>query len=317
MTLPLSDHFNGKTFSNRDHANRSLLDLLRWRFGPPAARWPERVPLEPQPPPPDPRPREIVATWINHATFLLRTARGNFLTDPIFGERASPVAWAGPRRVHPPGLALAALPKIDFVLLSHDHYDHCHLASLREIAAQHDPVFLTPLRYRDLLAQVGITRVVELDWWQTHALGNGESVTFTPARHWSNRLGAPRNSRLWGGFVVESDERRFYFAGDTGYDAEMFREIRRRCGAPDVALLPIGAYEPRWFMSIAHMNPAEAVAAHRDLEAKLSVAMHWGCWQLTDEAREAPVHALVEALEAAKVEPSHFRVLAPGATLVA
>jgi len=254
--------------------------LLKWKlFGRPS-RWPNAVPFTPAPTPPMPRADEIVTTWIGHATFLLQTTRGNFLIDPVFSQRASPVQWAGPRRVQPPGLALEALPRIDAVLLSHDHYDHCDAPSLRRLAAAHDPVFIAPLRHRDLLTGAGARKIVELDWWESHAFAPDVSIALTPSQHWSNRFGTPRNHRLWGGFFLTfgaaAAVKRVWFVGDTGYDAESFRAIARRCGSPDLALIPIGAYEPRWFMEPMHMNPTEAVATHRDVGAKRSIAMHWG-----------------------------------------
>lgn len=320
MTPPPADHFNGKTdAASGAPVGGRFLDVLRWKFTSRPARWPAQVSLAPQPPPPAPRGSGLVATWIGHSTFLLQTAQGNFLTDPVFSERASPLQWLGPRRAHPPGLAFEALPRIDAVLLSHDHYDHCDEHTLRRLAERHDPLFLAPLRQADLLRECGARRIAELDLWETHALGPSSSVTLTPARHWSNRLGSPRNYRLWGGFALAlgpaESARRVWFAGDTGYDAALFREIGRRTGAPDLALIPIGAYEPRWFMAPMHMNPADAVQAHRDVGARLSLGMHWGTFQLTDEAREAPLHALVAARTAAGLSESAFKVVAPGASV--
>jgi L-ascorbate metabolism protein UlaG (beta-lactamase superfamily) len=236
----------------------------------------------------------------------------NLLFDPVFSERASPVSWTGPQRVHPPGIALDALPPIDAVLLSHDHYDHCDLPSLRALAQAHDAVFIAPLRNADLMAKAGARRIIELDWWQGHSLGADISVTLTPSKHWSNRFGTPRNHRLWGGFSVEAGPRSVWFVGDSGYDAEIFREVRQRCGPPDLALVPIGAYEPRWFMEPMHMNPAEAVQLHLDVGARLSVGMHWGTFQLTDEGRDEPVEALATARAASGVSQEAFRVVAPG-----
>jgi L-ascorbate metabolism protein UlaG (beta-lactamase superfamily) len=348
MTPLRSDHFNGKTFFQAHHNDAvRRRDFWRWRLTAKPRPWPAQVALASQAPPPAPHGSEVVVTWIGHATFLLQTAQGNFLTDPVFSERASPLTWLGPRRAHAPGLAFDALPKIDAVLLSHDHYDHCDMASLRALAARHDPVFITPLRNGDLLTSAGGRKIVELDWWQTHALNSGAAITVTPSKHWSNRLGTPRNHRLWGGFFlefsildsrfsiestntesapmpeienreskIENSHRRVWFVGDTGYDADIFRRVRERCGAPDLALVPIGAYEPRWFMAPMHMNPAEAVQLHRDVGARLSLGMHWGTFQLTDEGRDEPREALVAARAAAGLNEEAFRIVAPGETIV-
>ena len=291
--------------------------MLRWKLTSRAARWPKSVELAPQPPPPSASAETIVVTWINHATFLLQTSRGNFLTDPVFSERVSPVSWAGPKRVHRPGLAFEALPKIDGVLLSHDHFDHCDLPTLRRLAATHAPQMVAPLGHRELLQGAGLTRVVELDWWEAHDWDSGSTTTLTPARHWCRRRIGGTNQRLWGGFFLQTKTRALDFTGDSGYDPGLFPMIKQRLGSPDLALIPIGAYEPRWFMRSAHMNPAEAVQVHCDLGAKTSVAMHWGTWQLTDEAREAPPRALAQALADAQVAASTFRILAPGESLIA
>lgn len=319
MTLPPSDHFNGKTFfqTHHDHAVRRR-DFWRWKLTAKRKSWPRPVPAHPQPAPPQPQGDEIVATWIGHASFLIQSRRANLLIDPVFSERASPVTWAGPRRAVPPGIALAALPRIDAVLISHDHYDHCDLATLRTLAREHDAVFVAPLRHHNLLAAAGARRVIELDWWQTHVL-HEVATTLTPSQHWSNRLGTPRNHRLWGGFYLTlhgRSIRRVWFAGDTGYDAAIFHAIAQRCGSPDLALIPIGAYEPRWFMAPMHVNPAEAVQIHRDIGARVSVGMHWGTFQLTDEGRDEPVNALVAARHAAGIPAENFRTLAPGGSLV-
>ena len=317
MTPPGSDHFNGKTFFNPGSpSERGLLDVLRWQLTSRRPRWPRWVEVAPQTPPPAPRDEAIAVTWINHATFLLQTAQQCLLTDPIFSERCSPVRWAGPRRVHAPGVAFAALPKIDVVLLSHDHYDHCDGPTLRRLAREHQPLFIAPLGHHTLLARAGAARIVELDWWQAHSPAADFTVTLTPARHWSRRLPGGTNRRLWGGFFLHTAQRRVWFAGDSGYDGALFREIGQRCGAPDLALLPIGAYEPRWFMQPAHMNPEEAVRAHRDSGARQSLAMHWGAFQLTDEGRDAPVQALELARRAAGVSAGEFSAPDPGASVI-
>jgi L-ascorbate metabolism protein UlaG (beta-lactamase superfamily) len=317
MTPPVSDHFNGKTFFNPGpRVDRGLRDVLRWKFTSKPARWPAWVEIAPQlPPPPPSRLGGMTATWVNHSTFLLQTAQHALLTDPVFSKRVSPVSWAGPSRVHAPGLTFESLPKIDTVLLSHDHYDHCDLPSLRRLARRDQPLFVAPLGHHALLAGAGAKHIVELDWWQTHTIAPELMVTLTPSRHWCRRSPGNTNRRLWGGFYLKTTARSVWFVGDSGYDETLFRETGRRCGAPDLALIPIGAYEPRWFMQPAHMNPAEAVRTHLDCGARVSVAMHWGTFQLTDEAREAPPQALAEAREAAGVAAEQFRVLVPGESL--
>ncbi len=318
MSFPPSDHFNGKTFFNPRHENRTWLDVLRWRRTSRPTPWPAHVPLTPQPSPPSPRDDQCVFTAIGHATFLVQTSDTTLLTDPHFSDICGPLNRFGPRRVQPPGLPLTQLPRIDIILLSHDHYDHCDIPTLRALARTHDPLVITPLANAPLVRRAGLRRIVELDWWQSHTPVHlpALEITLTPARHWSNRLSGTRNARLWGGFFVRHRTRTWWFAGDTGYDPTLFLDIRRRLGPPDLALIPIGAYEPRWFMAAQHCNPAEAVQIHRDTGARQSVGMHWGTWQLTDEGRDEPIHALAAARDAATLPPQAFRTLEAGASLV-
>jgi L-ascorbate metabolism protein UlaG (beta-lactamase superfamily) len=320
MRPPASDHFNGKTFHQPgSHPERLFRDFLRWRFTSRPTQWPKSVAVATQAPPPAPRGNEVVATWLGHATYLVQTTSGNFLFDPVFSNRVSPFTWIGPHRVHPVPIPLSALPEINAVCLSHDHYDHCDSASLRQLAERFRPTFIAPLRHHDLLSRVGAQDIVELDWWETTRLRSGAEITLTPTKHWSNRFGTPRNHRLWGGFYVRvgSPRRTIWFVGDSGYDRDLFHQVRSRGGAPDLALVPIGAYEPRWFMAPMHMNPAEAVQLHIDSGARLSLAMHWGTFQLTDESRDAPLAALAEAKLTGGIPPDAFRVLAPGESIVA
>jgi L-ascorbate metabolism protein UlaG (beta-lactamase superfamily) len=312
MTLPVSDHFNGKTFFNPGGQSvRGLLDVLKWKMSSRATPWPANIVVVPQPVPTAPD-AGVSATWVGHATFVLRTAEAVILTDPVFSAVAGPGGVLGPRRAMDPGVGFEALPRVDLVLLSHDHYDHCDVPTLRRLARRDDPLVVAPLGHRALLARAGMKRIVELDWWQTLAASTGLEVTLVPSRHWSRRTPWGTNKRLWGGFMVRTAGRLVYFVGDSGYDPALFVEIGRRCGAPDLAMIPIGAYEPRWFMASAHMNPEEAVRVHRDVGAQCSIAMHWGTFQLTDEGREDPVRALGAARGAA----DDFRVLEPGASLI-
>jgi L-ascorbate metabolism protein UlaG (beta-lactamase superfamily) len=311
-----SDHFDGKRFFNPSGIGlRSFRDFLRWQFSREKAVWPEWIADEARPLPPAPvRAGEVGATFIGHATFLLRLAGFAVLTDPIFSLRASPFASLGPKRVRAPAFSLNALPKIDAVCLSHNHYDHMDLPSLRALQARSNPVIVTGIGNGAYLASRGITNVSELDWWESAEPLTGLRITYVPAQHWSRRRFWDTNHMLWGGHMVEAHGARVYFSGDTGYPAQ-FREIGQRCGAPDIALLPIGGYEPRWFMAPQHMNPEEAVRAHLDLGALLSIAMHFATFHLTDEAFGAPEAALAAARAQLGVAESTFRVPVFGETI--
>lgn len=318
MTGPASDHFNGKRFFNPgDSEGRGWGDLLRWKLTSRPVPWPERIDLTPRPPPAAPK-SGVAATWIGQSTFLLQSPQGNFLTDPIYSRRASPLPWFGPARAIPPAIPFDLLPRIDAVLLSHDHFDHCDLPTLRRIRRAFSPVVIAPLGHADLLKSAGAAAsVVELDWWQSHRLPGGAEVELVPARHWCRRSPSGDNLRLWGGFVLRAGDRTVYFAGDSGYDEGLFLEIRRRRGEPDLALLPIGAYEPRWFMKEAHMDPGEAVGVHRLVGARRSIAMHWGTFQLADEGRDDPPRRLQEALKEAGIPPGKFAAIEPGESVFA
>ena len=272
-------------------------------------RWPSGIPVEPRRPP-TVRPDDVAVTFVGHATFLIQTASTNLLTDPVYAERASPVSFAGPRRVRAPGVRFDDLPAISLVLLSHNHYDHCDLGTLRAIDRRFGPRLVTPIGNGRLLRSAGIRQVEEIDWWQ-HANTAPLTITLTPAQHFSARGMLDRNRALWGGFLIEAAGRRIFFAADSGYGPH-FREIAARLGPFDLALLPIGAYEPRWFMKDIHMNPGEAVQAHLDLGARHSIAMHFGTFQLTPEGIDEPVRELTKALRDRGVPPERFRALGVG-----
>jgi L-ascorbate metabolism protein UlaG (beta-lactamase superfamily) len=312
-----SDHFDGEAFRNLDpaaSAGKSFGEFLRWQRTSRATPWPTWV--ENIATPQLPRrlgARELALTFVNHITFLLQFRGLNLLSDPVYSERASPVPWSGPKRVRAPGLAFDALPRIDVVLVSHNHYDHLDLDTLQRLEWAHRPLVLTGLGNRAFLEEHGLARVREFDWWEGTAHGPA-TFTYTPAQHWSGRGLAGRNRTLWGGFVIEVGGVRVYFAGDTGY-ARHFRDIRARFGEVDLALLPIGAYEPRWFMRDQHMDPEEAMRAHLDLGAHTSVGTHFGCFQLTDEGIDDPLHALEAARHRHGVSDRRFRTLETGETL--
>lgn len=337
---PSKKHHRVGGFQNNDDSFRpkSLREVLRWRW----QAWRTGAPY------PSITPIPIVAaeldfihanakaglamqpamTWIGHITVLAQFGGLNVLTDPVFSERCSPVQWAGPKRQTPPGLSLAQLPRIDVVLLSHSHYDHLDEPSVRALAAQAGvpPLFVAPLGLKPWLAQRGIHHAVELDWWDEHVIDAQAhsarlSITLTPAHHWSARSPTDAMRTLWGGFAVRAPDCHLFFAGDTAYSSD-FVDIRKHfasaqapeLGGFDMALLPIGAYEPRWFMKDQHCNPAEAVQIFKDLDAKRALAVHWGTFQLTDEALDEPPRALAQALQAQGISDQVFQVLAIGQT---
>ena len=304
-----SDHFDGRRFFNPNGANGQPFWMVPRMLLTPRTSWPREVPVEPRRPPP-PRPNDVGVTFVGHATFLIQVGGSNILIDPVYSERASPLSFAGPRRARAPGVRFDDLPPISLVLLSHNHYDHCDLKTLGRLERRFHPPAVTPLGNGRLLRSAGVRQVEELDWWET-ASTPPVPVTLTPAQHFSARGPFDRNRALWGGFLIEAGGYRILFAGDTGYGPH-FREIAARLAPIDLALLPIGAYEPRWFMKDIHTNPAEAVQAHLDLAARQSIAMHFGTFQLTPEGIDDPVRELANALRERGVPAEHFRTVEVG-----
>ena len=311
---PASDHFDGLRFFNPDHAetDRGFRDLLRWRLNEKRATWSRPAPV--QPAVPDARIAGLQATIVGHASVLIQAGGLNVLTDPVWSQRASPFPFAGPRRVWAPGIAFDALPPIDVVLLSHNHYDHMDVATLRRLHAEHRPLIVTPLGNDAILRRaIPDVRVTAGDWWDRIDIGKGGEVTIVPAYHWSARTGRDRRMALWSGFMLRTNGGLAYFAGDTGYgDGRIFREMRQRVGRPDLALIPIGAYAPRWFMKAQHTDPHEAVLIMEDMEAGRAVGIHWGVFQLTDERREEPPELLLDGLARRGIAEGLFPAGEPG-----
>ena len=278
----------------------------------PRTPWPAHVD-QPARRPPALDAAAAAVTFISHSTFLIQTPVANILTDPMYSQRAGPFNRFGPRRVRQPAVRFEDLPPISTVLLSHNHYDHCDVRTLRLLAKRFDPIVVTPLGNAALVRTAGIRRVEEIDWWQ-QAKTSALTVTLTPAHHFSARTPWDRNRALWGGFMLSAADARIFFAGDTAY-GPFFRDIRQRLGPIDLALLPIGAYEPRWFMQSVHMNPAEAVQAHLDLDPSESVGMHFGTFQLTIEGIDEPLRALDDARRARDVPASRFRTIEFGESI--
>ena len=268
--------------------------------------------LDPAAQPDSPTGRQV--TWIGHSTLLVSINGQHILTDPIFIGRASPFSFIGPKRAGKPAMEITELPPIDAVVISHNHYDHLSLPSLKALY-QHQPDvhYFVPLGLSRLLQKVGITNITELDWWQS-ATHNGIEFTAAPVQHWSSRSSFDRNQTLWGGWMVKWPHFSFYFAGDTGYSGD-FIQTREKLGTPDLAAIPIGAYNPREFMKASHVNPEEAVQIFKDLMPEQAIAIHWGTFKLTLEPLQEPPLRLTAALEKAGIEATRFLALTHGQKL--
>ena len=310
---PPGDHFDGLRFFNPGEptTDRSLGDIIRWRRTARRADWPSEVAVTSATP--AAREEGCRVTMIGHATLLVQVGGLNILTDPLWSRRASPVQFAGPKRVTAPGVALDDLPPIDAILLSHNHYDHLDVATLKALHAAHRPLIVTPLGNEAIVRRhVPKARIATGDWWDTIAIAPGAAAHIVPANHWSARGLRDRRMALWGGFVLEVGGTTVYFAGDTGYGTgAIFNSMRARFGPIDVALLPIGAYDPRWFMSAQHVDPEEAIQIMIDLDARIALGMHWGTFSLTDEPRDEPVSRLELCLAARGIDPDRFVALEP------
>ena len=313
---PPSDHFDGLRFFNpgQPSTDRSFKQLWRWRREGRRAVWPDQVPVIQAVP--ALRVEALTLTMVGHASVLIQVAGLNLLIDPVWSARASPVRFAGPRRVTQPGVAFERLPPIDAVLLTHNHYDHLDAMTLARLVAAHRPRIVAPLGNDVVLARaVPGSQVDTGDWGARFDLGAGVGVTLHPAHHWSARGVRDRRMALWCGFVLETPAGVVYLAGDTGLgDGAIFDQVRARFGAPVLAVLPIGAYEPRWFMRDQHANPDDAVRIMLACGAQHALGVHWGTFQLTDEARLAPIQALAAACVTHGIDASRFQAFAPGDT---
>jgi N-acyl-phosphatidylethanolamine-hydrolysing phospholipase D len=323
---------NGFQNNYTQATDKSTLDLLRWTLN----RWKEGLPKPPKASTPVVAPdMEFVlsntgstqtpaVTWIGHATMLVQIGGLNILLDPVFSQRASPVQFAGPKRHQAPGIALDQLPPIDLVLISHNHYDHLDTASVQALSKQAagSPLFVVPLGVKKWMLGQGVERVQQLDWWDTLQFA-GLEVHFTPVQHWSARSLTDRRATLWGGYALLAPDFHLYFSGDAGYSPD-FKDTQQHFasrqtpalgGGFDLALIAVGAYEPRWFMKDQHVNPAEAVQVHLDLKAKRSIGVHWGTFDLTDESLDQPPIDLAIARRAKGMPQHEFDVMAIGQTL--
>ena len=298
-----NDQQNGKTFGQ----------LMTWVFD--GEKSPERVEIETSNQWQELAPDQTnYAVWVGHATYLINNGDINILTDPIFSKRASPIGFAGPKRMIPPAMQLNDLPKIDAVVVSHNHYDHFDIWSLKKLYKLNpETIFMIPVGDKKKLIKAGIKNVVEMNWWESLKVSN-TTFHFTPVQHWSKRGLFDRNKSLWGGWFMQTDALALYHAGDTGYSND-FKITYERLGAPDYSFIPIGAYDPRWFMKDSHVNPEEAVQIALDLKTSHSFGMHWGTFTLTDEPVLEPPVRLERALIDQNLEADFFRSPKPGEIL--
>lgn len=315
---PVSDHFNGSKFENLSGAAaKSPWEAFKWSLNRDPGPWTELtgddVTFAEKP---AARVMDSLAiTYVNHATFLIQTGGLNILIDPVWSDRVSPLSFAGPKRMRPPGLKFDDLPEIDLVILSHNHYDHLDIETLKKLNSLYAPNFIVPLGVDLYLNQEGISNTTALDWWDDESVSESVNVTSVPAQHFSSRGLFDRNKTLWAGYVLETGSGNVYFAGDTGY-GDFFTDIREKFGSIKVGLIPIGAYKPEWFMGPIHVNPAEAIQVHKDLNAEISFGMHFGTFPLADDGMEEPVNDFSEAIQKPENKGANFKLLTEGDTFV-
>lgn len=311
---PQSEHFDGRRFHNQEPVNeKGLADVIKWLTTRNKEKWEKVIDQQNQKVLPSQYVENdsVRVTFINHATLLIQTNNLNIITDPIYSERASPVEWAGPKRVKKPGISFDNVPPIHFVLISHNHYDHLDIETLEQLAERDNPKIVVPLGVGLFLQQNSINNYYEMGWWQQTAVKSGTTIHCVPAQHFSGRGITDRNKTLWAGYVIECYGKTIYFAGDTGYGA-FFKSIGEAFSSIDVALLPIGAYKPHWFMSPIHISPFEAVQAHVDLNAKKTMPMHFNTFPMADEGMKEPLEDLIKAIEQKGLQHKDFIVLEEG-----
>ena len=310
-----SDHFNGTTFFNPDgpKTNKGIFAILKWMTSRTPGSWNTTTQEEaPYGEKPIERSDSLIITYVNHSTFLIQVDSLNILTDPVWSQRVSPFSFAGPKRMRPPGIDFEDLPPIDAVIISHNHYDHLDIPTLERLKERFNPRIITPLGADLYLKEKGFDRSLHLEWWSTLFLTADFMVHAVPAQHFSGRGIFDRDKTLWAGYMLSTPKGDIYFAGDTGYGA-FFKDIGSRFPSIKVALLPIGAYKPRWFMGPVHISPDEAVQVHKDLGAELSIGMHYGTFPLADDSEFDPENDLKKAMSLNDIDSSAFILIKEGA----
>jgi L-ascorbate metabolism protein UlaG (beta-lactamase superfamily) len=312
---PVSDHFDGiKFFTPGGRPARGLGGVLQWMIKRERGKWHIQMDTPYGQKPISSIHDGIHITFVNHSTFLIQTGGINILTDPVWSERTSPFSWAGPKRMRPPGIRFEDLPNIDLVLLSHNHYDHLDVITMKRLFDMHNPRIITPLGVKAFLESLKINGSVELDWWQKITVNETIEIQAVPAQHFSGRGMYDRDATLWCGYLINRPKGSIYFVGDTGYHEALFKEIGERVPVIDVALVPIGAFKPEWFMSPIHCSPEEAVRIHQDVKARRSIATHFGTFPLADDGMLDPVTELQKALARQNLSSDHFLILKEGET---
>ncbi len=290
-----SDHFNGRKFINPGGIKpKGFKEVFRWMMNRRPGLWAEIEEKARTVPEKRITDKLVRITFVNHSTFLIQAYGVNIITDPIWGRRASPFSWMGPKRKRPPGVALEELPPVDIILLSHNHYDHLDIKTLKYIKAKFNPLVITALGVPRFLVKHGFRRYEELDWWENTVISDQLKITSVPAQHFSGRGMFDKDNTLWCGFVIDFPSYKIYFAGDTGY-GNFIKEIGEKCGPFRVSLLPIGAYIPQWFMQPIHTSPEEAVKIHMDSKSVNSIATHFGTFPLADDGMNQPTEDLAQA----------------------
>jgi L-ascorbate metabolism protein UlaG (beta-lactamase superfamily) len=317
---PVSDHFNGDVFHNLE-ANelKTFSEVIKWKFTSKTPKWPSWIETNQAQTPPQNTQKDVRITFVNHATFLIQTPKLNILTDPVWSKRASPFSFLGPRRVKSPGINIDQLPHIEVILISHNHYDHLDIRTIKKLEQKFKPLIITGLGVcKAYLSKViDKKRCIELDWWQTFKIADKADIHFLPAKHWSRRGLFDTNKTLWGGFMIQTKSENIYFSGDTGYgSATEVNLIKNKFKNIDIAILPIGAYKPIWFMKDVHITPEQAILIHKILKPKKTIAMQFGTFPLADEDYKEPMIDLENAKKKFNIKKNEFITLENGDFLV-
>ena len=312
---PVSDHFDGSQFSNHGKEEEQPYARVLWEaLANPIDDWPTFKKIQQNRPPKRVAGSKLRVTFIGHASVLLQTENLNILTDPVWAQRASPVSWAGPERIQPPGVQFDNLPPIDLILISHNHYDHMDFETIASLWRRDKPLILVPLGNDMLLLNYDKTiRSKALDWGESHQINERVKASLEPMYHWSSRWGVDARQALWGAFVIETPSGNIYFAGDSGFDqGRYYKQAHKEYGGFRLALLPIGTYKPRWFFNFYHQDPSQALQAHQILNASYSLAVHFGTFDLSLTPYDEPPRLLEQAKAKENIAKEIFRALKPG-----